>query len=99
MPGWMVCPRSLNRYMTAPQQRAANNEKCCWLGGTGFTGEVAVDAMVYGDSARGMKDATTREQTYSTIYVKGQYEKGRQIFRNRRILTCSLTAFRSPKTK
>jgi hypothetical protein len=71
IPGWIVSPRSLNSHMTAPQQTAANTEKYLESGGTGLTAEDAVDDMLYGAGARGMKDATTREQTYSTIWVKG----------------------------
>ena len=33
----------------------------------GFTADVLVDDMAYGEPPRGMKDATTREHTYSTI--------------------------------
>lgn len=67
MPGWIVSPRSLKSHITAPQQTAAKMEKYRALGGTGFTGDEAVDDMLYGDGARGMRDATTREQTYKTI--------------------------------
>ena len=70
IPGWIVSPRSWNSHMTAPQHTAAKTEKYLASGGTGFTAEDAVDVMLYGEGARGMKDATTREQTYSTIWIK-----------------------------
>ena len=41
----MVSPRSLNKYMTAPQHIAAKMEKYLAFGGTVFTCDVALDAV------------------------------------------------------
>lgn len=65
MPGWMVSPRSLNSHITPPQQRAAKMENCVESGGRGLPDPGA--ELGYGDFARAMKDATTREHTYNTI--------------------------------
>ena len=66
MPGWIVSPRSLNSHITAPQQTAAKMENWRASGGSGLPG--AAGAFEYGVFARARKDATTREQTYSTIW-------------------------------
>ena len=63
MPGWMVSPCSLKRYMTAPQQSAAKTEKYFALGGTGLAGDPTIEEMLYGALDRGINDATTLEQT------------------------------------
>ena len=63
IPGWIVSPLLVKSHMTAPQHTAANTEKWRAFGGTGFTADEAVEAIEYGEVDRGMKDATTREQT------------------------------------
>lgn len=38
MPGWIVWPLCLNRYITAPQDNAAKSEKYLESGGKGLAG-------------------------------------------------------------
>ena len=66
MPGWIVSPRSLKSHMTAPQHSAAKMENCVASGGRGLPGAAVV--FEYGVFARARKEATTREQTYKTIW-------------------------------
>lgn len=54
--------------MTRPQERAAKAVKYRESGGTGFT-PVFGEEVEYGCVARGMKEATTREHTYNTIWM------------------------------
>ena len=65
MPGWMVSPLFSNNHITAPQTNAANMEKYLESGGMGFVAAVGDCAL---GVARGMNDAITREQMYSTTY-------------------------------
>ena len=65
MPGWIVSPRSWKSHITAPQTTAAKMENCRASGGSGRPGAGVV--FEYGVLARERNDATTREQTYSTI--------------------------------
>jgi hypothetical protein len=51
--------------MTAPQQTAAKTEKALDSGGMGLITEVEV--LAGEGNARGIKEATTLEQTYNTI--------------------------------
>lgn len=67
IPGCIVSPLSLNSHITAPQHSAAKMENLRASGGMGRTAEFAVEDMAYGVDARGINDATTREQTYRTI--------------------------------
>lgn len=68
IPGWILSPLLLKSHMTAPQQMAANMEKCLAFGGTGFTPDGGDEDVEYGEDALGMNDAMTLEQTYRTIW-------------------------------
>lgn len=65
MPGWMVSPLFSYNHITAPQTSAAKTEKYRESGGIGFA--AAADACGLGP-VRGMNDAITREQMYSTTF-------------------------------
>ena len=65
MPGWIVSPLFSYNHITAPQTIAAKMEKYLGFGGMGL----AISVAVWGPGvARGMNDAITREQMYSTTY-------------------------------
>lgn len=66
IPGWIVSPLCRKSHITAPHETAANMVKYFESGGSGFTGDPAsadCGEVLYGDVARGMKEATTRETT------------------------------------
>lgn len=70
MPGCNVSGLYLNNHITAPHDNAAKTENTLASGGIDLAGVVTDALGLEGEAgnARGMKDATTREQTYKTIY-------------------------------
>lgn len=103
MPGWMVSPLCSNNHITVPQTIAANTEKYLESGGIGLV--TAVGGCGLG-VARGMNDAITREQMYSTTYIffiihVQTYTSASHFFRKGMCVerTCSLIGFLSPKTR
>lgn len=68
MPGWIVSPLCSNNHITKPHESAAKAPKYRESGGNGREGEPGGGGGRE-DGPRGIKDATTREHTYSTIYV------------------------------
>ena len=96
----MVSPLCSYNHITEPHTSAAKMEKYRESGGIGFT--TVVGDCDFG-AARGMNDAITREQMYSTTYLSCAckvhtsalfYEWPNQECER----TCSLTALLSPKT-
>lgn len=101
IPGCTVSPRSLKSHMTAPQHTAAKIENWAASGGSGRVPAAGGADEEYGVFARERKAATTREQTYSTIWRHASAHGGGQHgapHTGTRLLTCSFTALRSPKT-
>jgi hypothetical protein len=92
--------------MTQPHTSAAKTEKYRESGGIGFTPPVERRSL---GVARGMNDAITREQMYSTTFFVCACVWGRYVRLSLSLLqvkekkekarTCSLIGFLSPKTK
>ena len=73
----MVSPLCSYNHITEPHTRAAKTEKYRESGGTGFITAVGDCGL---EVARGMNDAITREQMYSTTFLSFACKYIRQFF-------------------